>query len=102
VPPNIRLIDPATNAVSDETFVDVWRMVPSVNNVALTGPDDGSSIWPRDPNAAGGDQLDARLGTLQEQRHSASARGRSVLRRHPDSRSPRVRPGWPGTRGPTR
>ena len=67
LPPNIRLIDPATNAVSDETLVDVWRMVPSVNNVALTGPDDGSSIWPRDPNPAGGYQLDARLGTLQEQ-----------------------------------
>ena len=67
LPPNIRLIDPATNAVSDETFVDVWRMVPSVNNVALTGPDSGSSIWPRDPNPAGGYQLDARLGTLQEQ-----------------------------------
>ena len=67
LPPNIRLIDPATNAVSDEAFVDVWRMVPSVNNVALTGPDNGSSIWPRDPNPAGGYQLDARLGTLQEQ-----------------------------------
>ena len=67
LPPNIRLIDPATNAASDETSVDVWRMVPSVNNLALTGPDDGSSIWPRDPNPAGGYQLDARLGTLQEQ-----------------------------------
>ena len=44
LPPNIRRIAPATNAVSDETFVDVWRMVPSVNNVVLTGPDDGSSI----------------------------------------------------------
>ena len=67
LPPNIRLIDPATNAVSDETFVDVWRMVPSVNNVALTGPDDSMPIWPRDPNPAGGYQLDARISTLQEQ-----------------------------------
>ena len=67
LPPNIRLIDPATNAVSNETFVDVWRMVPSVNDVALTGPDIGASVWPRDPNPSGGYQLDARLGTLQEQ-----------------------------------
>ena len=39
LPPKVRLVDPATNAVSNETYVDVWRMVPSVNNVALTGPD---------------------------------------------------------------
>ena len=31
LPPNMRLIDPATNAPSAETTVDVWRMVPSVN-----------------------------------------------------------------------
>lgn len=67
LPPNVRLIDPATNAVSNETFVDVWRMVPSVNDVALTGPDSGASVWPRDPNPTGGYQLDARLQTLQEQ-----------------------------------
>jgi cytochrome c peroxidase len=67
LPPTIRLIDPMTNAVSAEAFVDVWRMVPSVNNVALTGPDSGASIWPRDPNPAGGYQLDARLQTLQKQ-----------------------------------
>ena len=67
LPPNIRLIDPATNVVSSETFVDVWRMVPSVNDVALTGPDSGASIWPRDPNPTGGYQLDARFQTLQEQ-----------------------------------
>ena len=67
LPPNVRLIDPATNASSNETFVDVWRMVPSVNDVALTGPDMGASVWPRDPNPSGGYQLDARLDTLQEQ-----------------------------------
>ncbi len=39
LPPNIRLIDPATNLPSSETFVDVWRAVPTVNDVALTGPD---------------------------------------------------------------
>jgi len=39
LPANVKLIDPATNQPSAETFVDVWRAVPSVNNVALTGPD---------------------------------------------------------------
>jgi mono/diheme cytochrome c family protein len=70
LPPNIRLIDRATNAPSDETFVDVWRAVPSVNDVALTGPD-GQNPWPRLPNPFGGYQLDARLGTLQEQASGA-------------------------------
>jgi cytochrome c peroxidase len=67
LPPNVRLIDPSTNAVSDETVVDVWRMVPTVNDVALTGPDDGLSVWPRDPNPNGGYQLDSRRRSLQEQ-----------------------------------
>jgi cytochrome c peroxidase len=66
LPSNIKLIDPATNAPSAETFVDVWRSVPSVNNVALTGPDDVNP-WPRGPNEFGGYQLDARVATLQEQ-----------------------------------
>ena len=46
--------------------VDVWRAVPSVTNVALTGPD-GHVFVPRGPNAGGGYQLDARITTLQEQ-----------------------------------
>jgi cytochrome c peroxidase len=66
LPPNIRLIDPATNAPSAETFVDVWRAVPTVNDVALTGPDTVNP-WTRGPNEFGGYQLDARVGTLQEQ-----------------------------------
>jgi cytochrome c peroxidase len=66
LPANIRLIDPLTNAPSAETFVDVWRSVPTVNDVALTGPDDVNP-WPRGPNAFGGYQLDARVETLQEQ-----------------------------------
>ena len=66
LPPNIKLIDPATGAPSTETVADVWRMVPSVNNVKLTGPD-GGVAWPRDPNRAGGYQLDGRLTTLQDQ-----------------------------------
>jgi cytochrome c peroxidase len=66
LPPNIRLIDPATNAPSSETLVDVWRMVPTVYDVKLTGPD-GANPWPRGPNPTGGYQLDSRFGTLQEQ-----------------------------------
>ena len=66
LPPNIRLIDPATNRRPSETFVDVWRAVPTVNDVKLTGPD-GVNPWPRGPNHTGGYQLDARVATLQEQ-----------------------------------
>ena len=66
LPPNIRLIDPATNAASDETSVDVWRMVPTVNDVALTGPDGTARVAARS-EPSGGYQLDARVTTLQEQ-----------------------------------
>lgn len=66
LPANVRLIDPATNAVSTETSVDVWRAVPSVFNVKLTGPD-GAIPWPRGPNPTGGYQLDGRKADLQEQ-----------------------------------
>ena len=66
LPPNFRLIDPATNAASAETEVDVWRSVPTVNDVALTGPD-SVNPWARGPNNFGGYQLDARVATLQEQ-----------------------------------
>lgn len=66
LPSNIWLVDPATNLRTTETFVDVWRSVPTVNDVALTGPDIGI-LWPRGPNATGGYQLDARMATLQEQ-----------------------------------
>ena len=66
LPANIRLIDPVTNAPSAETFVDVWRSVPTVNDVALTGPD-VRNPWFRGPNAFGGYQLDGRAASLQEQ-----------------------------------
>jgi cytochrome c peroxidase len=66
LPPNLRLVDPVTGRLTSETSVDVWRMVPSVNNVRITG-DDGENPWPRGPNQTGGYQLDARLRTLQEQ-----------------------------------
>lgn len=66
LPPNIRLVNPATDQPSAETEVDVWRAVPTVNDVALTGPD-GQNPWPRGPGETGGYQLDARFTTLQEQ-----------------------------------
>jgi len=66
LPQNMRLIDPATNAPSDETTVDVWRMVPGVTDLRLTGSD-GINPWPRGPNATGGYQLDGRFLTLQDQ-----------------------------------
>ena len=66
LPPNMRLIDPSTSQPSGETQAEVWRMVPSVNDVRLTGPD-GTNPWPRGPNPDGGYQLDARMATLQDQ-----------------------------------
>jgi cytochrome c peroxidase len=66
LPSNIKLIDPATNAPSAETFVDVWRSVPTVVNVALTGPD-AVNPWPRGPNPFGGYQMDGRVATLEDQ-----------------------------------
>ena len=66
LPPNIRLINPATNLPSSETRVDVWRMVPTVNDVKLTG-DDFENPWFRGPNPTGGYQLDGRFADLQEQ-----------------------------------
>jgi cytochrome c peroxidase len=66
LPWQIRLVDPVSGQVTDETFVDVWRMVPTVNDVRLTG-NDGVNPWPRGPNTTGGYQLDARFATLQEQ-----------------------------------
>jgi cytochrome c peroxidase len=66
LPSNIRVIDPVTNLPSAESFVDVWRSVPTINDVALTGPDT-TNPWFRDPNAFGGYQLDGRAATLQAQ-----------------------------------
>jgi len=83
LPGNVRLIDPATGLPSDETFVDLWRAVMPVLNVAITGPDNVLPIWPQNPrvpimgqdpigpNRQGGYQHDARFGTLQEQARAA-------------------------------
>jgi cytochrome c peroxidase len=78
LPPNIRLIDPVTDAPSEETVADVWRSVPTVNDVALTGPDTVNP-WPRGPNQTGGYQLDARITTLQEQATAAMANHAQIL-----------------------
>jgi cytochrome c peroxidase len=85
LPPNVRLIDPATGQPTDETSVDLWRAVMPVPNVAITGPDEVLPIWapaaqmrvpimgqdPNGPNRQGGYQHDARFGTLQEQARGA-------------------------------
>jgi hypothetical protein len=84
LPPNVKLIDPATGRPTDETSVDLWRAVMPVLNVAITGPDGAQPIWPpgalrvpilgQDPNGSnlqGGYQHDARFGTLQEQARGA-------------------------------
>jgi mono/diheme cytochrome c family protein len=84
LPPNVRLIDPATGQPTDETEVDLWRAVMPVLNVAITGPDGVAPIWPpgaprvpimgtdpNGPNRQGGYQHDARFATLQEQARGA-------------------------------
>ena len=62
--------------------MDVWRAVPTVNDVALTGPDSGI-LWPRGPNEAGGYQLDGRFATLQEQALAALTTHAQILHAPP-------------------
>jgi cytochrome c peroxidase len=84
LPPNVKLIDPVTGQPTDETSVDLWRAVMPVFNVAITGPDRVTPVWPPGaprvpimgqnpdgPNRQGGYQHDARFGTLQEQARGA-------------------------------
>jgi cytochrome c peroxidase len=91
LPANVRLIDPATCPTpdpvacqpTDESFVDLFRAVIPVFNVAITGPDGVAPVWPpaarvplmgvdpKGPNLQGGYQHDARFGTLQEQARGA-------------------------------
>jgi len=85
LPANVKLIDPATGQPSNETFVDLFRAVMPVLNVAITGSDFVLPIWaptaqqrvpilgqdPNGPNRQGGYQHDARFGTLQEQARGA-------------------------------
>ena len=82
LPANIKLVDPAScrtagvpapcqtatiYSVSPATTTDVWRAVPSVLNVSVSGPDSQVPAWPRGPNPQGGYQLDGRIDTLQNQ-----------------------------------
>ncbi|MGZ6266312.1 MAG: hypothetical protein ACXWN4_05350, partial [Candidatus Limnocylindrales bacterium] len=74
LPPNVKLLDcgstvpcPATARPTSETAADVWRSVPSILNVNITGPDGLAPVYPRGPNRSGGYQLDGRIDTLQNQ-----------------------------------
>ncbi|MEP6653384.1 MAG: hypothetical protein ABJA82_08505 [Myxococcales bacterium] len=86
LPPNIKVVDPdscvtdgmpapcdtaTTYRLSAATFTDVWRAVPSVMNVSVSGSDPKGPVWPRGPNPQGGYQLDARVGTLADQARGA-------------------------------
>jgi hypothetical protein len=79
----VKLVDPA-GTVSSATEVDVWRMVPTVNDVKLTG-NDLQNPWFRNPNPTGGYQLDARFATLQEQAHGALVAHAQIKNPVPDA-----------------
>ena len=93
LPANVKLLDcgaaipcPESAMPTDETVADVWRAVPSILDVAITGPDGAGPSWPRGPNQRGGYQLDARIDTLQHQALSA-LQGHAAIAAEP-------RPGW--------
>lgn len=74
LPPNVKLLNcgstvpcPASAVPTSETVADVWRSVPSIFDVNLTGPDGAAPVWARGPNRSGGYQLDGRIDTLQNQ-----------------------------------
>ena len=74
LPANVKLLDcgatvpcPASAVPTSETVADVWRAVPSIFDVSITGPDGAAPAWPRGPNLRGGYQLDGRIDTLQNQ-----------------------------------
>ncbi|MEO7243854.1 MAG: hypothetical protein ABIX12_01715 [Rubrivivax sp.] len=78
LPANVKLLDcgatvpcPASARPTSETVTDVWRSVPSIRDVRITGPDGLGPVWPRGANPSGGYQLDGRIDTLQNQALSA-------------------------------
>jgi cytochrome c peroxidase len=84
LPTNVKLLDPVTNLPLPQNFVDLWRAVQPIANVAITGPDGVVPIHPpgaprtaingldpNGPNRQGGYQSDARFGSLQEQARGA-------------------------------
>lgn len=96
LPANVKLLDPITDQPMAQDFVDLWRAVPPLLNVAITGPDDVLPIHPsgpprvpimgqdpNGPNRQGGYQSDARFATLQEQARSALISHAEVLAEPP-------------------
>src|SRR4029434_4583773 len=84
LPANVRLIDPVTGQPSDETFIDLWRAVMPVVDVAITGPDGVAPVYPPDasrvpimgqdpvgPNTQRGHPHEARFVSLHVQARSA-------------------------------
>jgi mono/diheme cytochrome c family protein len=84
LPTNVKLLDPITGEPLAQNFVDLWRAVQPIANVAITGPDGVLPIHPpgaprtpimgqdpNGPNRQGGYQSDARFGSLQEQARGA-------------------------------
>jgi cytochrome c peroxidase len=78
LPANVKLLDCgatvpclASARPTSETVADVWRSVPSIFDVNITGPDGAGPAWTRGPNVKGGYQLDGRIDTLQNQALSA-------------------------------
>ena len=74
LPANVKLLDCgatvpclASARPTSETVADVWRSVPSILDVRITGPDGLGPVWPRGANPSGGYQLDGRIDTLQNQ-----------------------------------
>ncbi|HTE52597.1 MAG TPA: hypothetical protein VK698_17215 [Kofleriaceae bacterium] len=91
LPANVVLLDcgsavpcPASAAPTTETVADVWRAVPSILDVKITGPDGLAPVWARGPNPTGGYQLDARIETLQDQALGALRNHASVTVDPPD------------------
>jgi cytochrome c peroxidase len=80
LPSNVRLIDPQTAQPSNETFVDVWRAVPSLLNVRITGPDGERPYAARGPSPTGGYQWDGRHNILQDQALDAMTSHMQILR----------------------
>jgi len=78
LPANVKLLDcgaaipcPATARPTSETVADVWRAVPPILDVKITGADGLAPVYLRGPNKSGGYQLDGRIDTLQNQALSA-------------------------------
>jgi len=74
LPANVKLLDcgaaipcPASARPTSETVADVWRAVPPILDVSITGPDGAGPVSDRGPNRSGGYQLDGRIDTLQNQ-----------------------------------